>query len=223
MYCIDRYFPGWRELSIHESSPVRRGASERLRREAPDYVASQYYPNKALGAVINGFRNENLEALTFPDASFDLHISQDVFEHIFNPAFAFREVARTLRPNGAHIFTTPLVREHLPTEFRACRDAQGTVLHLKTPPEYHANPASEDGSLVTVHWGYDITGYIFEVSGLFTETILIDALDFGIRAKYIEVFISRKSTAGPAAQHLATGIDQSGSVCQLQRPSVRPT
>jgi len=47
--------------------------------------------------------------------------------------------------------------------------------------------------LVTVNWGYDITNFIFETSGLFTEIVFLDILDCGIRAEYIEVLITRKS------------------------------
>jgi hypothetical protein len=60
------------------------------------------------------------------------------------------------------------------------------------PPEYHRNPISAEGSLVTVHWGYDITNFIFETSGLFTEIVFLDILEYGIRAEYIEVLIVRK-------------------------------
>jgi len=59
-------------------------------------------------------------------------------------------------------------------------------------PEYHENPLPSEGSLVTVNWGYDITNFIFETSGLFTEIVLLDILEYGIRAEYIEVLITRK-------------------------------
>jgi len=64
---------------------------------------------------------------------------------------------------------------------------------LIEPPEYHRNPISSEGSLVTVNWGYDITDFVFETSGLFTEIVFIDILDCGIRAEYIEVLITRRS------------------------------
>jgi SAM-dependent methyltransferase len=51
--------------------------------------------------------------------AFDLYLTQDVFEHLFDPAAAFREIARTLRTGGAHVFTTPLVRKNEPTRFCA--------------------------------------------------------------------------------------------------------
>jgi SAM-dependent methyltransferase len=137
-------------------------------------------------------RCENLEHLSFDDESVDLHLTQDVFEHLFDPATAFREIARTLRPGGAHVFTTPLVRKNEPTEFCASLAPDGTVIHLTEPVEYHANPLSSEGSLVTVNWGYDITNFIFETSGLFTEIVFLDILEHGIRAEYIEVLITRK-------------------------------
>jgi SAM-dependent methyltransferase len=193
MFCIERFFPQWPSLSIHESSPVLgRGANRRLTEEAPAYIASHYYPGVAPGKIVNGIRCENLEHLTFDHESYDLHITQDVFEHLFNPAAAFREIARTLRPGGAHVFTTPLVRKNEPTRFCASLAPDGTVVHLMEPPEYHGNPISSEGSLVTVHWGYDIANFIFETSGLFTQIVFLDILECGIRAEYIEVLITRK-------------------------------
>src|SRR5262249_41026647 len=79
------------------------------------------------------------------------------------------------------------------TQFCASLAPDGTVIHLVEPPEYHSNPISSAGSLVTVNWGYDITNFIFETSGLFTEIVFLDILECGIRAEYIEVLIARKS------------------------------
>ncbi len=191
MYCLEKFFPEWREKIIHESSPVERGTSLRLRNEAKGYFATHYFPEIKRGEIHEGFQNENLEQLSFADQSIDLHISQDVFEHILNPAQAFREIARTLKHGGAHIFTTPLVNKKLPTQWCAKMNPDGKIEYLLDPPEYHGNPISADGSLVTVHWGYDITRFIFEACGLFTELVYIDALDLGIRAEFIEVLITR--------------------------------
>lgn len=192
MYCIEKFFPDWRKKIIHESSPVARGTSLRLKKEAPNYFATQYFPGIESGKIYKGFRNENLEDLSFEDQSIDLHITQDVFEHIFDYKEAWREIARTLKPGGAHIFTTPLVNRNFPSEVCARIKPDGLVEHLIEPPEYHGNPVSKEGSLVTVRWGYDISKIIYEACHLFTEMVFIDSLDLGIRAEFIEVLITRK-------------------------------
>ncbi len=192
MYCVENYFPKWRELIIHESSPNERGPSLRFRNEAKEYIPSQYFPDEKTGEIFRGYRNEDLENLTFDDNSIDLHISQDVFEHILDPEKAFKEIARTLKPGGAHIFTTPLVNKSQPTQWCAKRGPNGEIVQLVFPKEYHGNPISIDGSLVTVHWGYDITSFIHSCCGLFTEMIYINSLDYGIRAELNEVLIMRK-------------------------------
>jgi len=191
MYCIEKFFPGWRDAVIHESSPIMRSASLKLRNQTGNYIPSQYYPGVTPGEAVNGVRCEDLESMTFEDESIDIHVTQDVMEHLYHPDRAFREVARTLRPGGMHIFTVPLVNKDRPTEVCAELDGEGNVVHL-SEPEYHGNPVSDQGSLVTRRWGYDICDFIFESCGLFTEMAYIDALEYGIRAEYIEVLITRK-------------------------------
>ncbi|MEM7790840.1 MAG: class I SAM-dependent methyltransferase, partial [Verrucomicrobiota bacterium] len=61
------------------------------------------------------------------------------------------------------------------------------------PPEFHGNPVDPDGSLVTMDWGYDILQYIQDVSGLASQIVMIDDIDRGIRAEFIEVIVSRKT------------------------------
>ncbi len=192
MFCIERYYPNWRELHVHESSPAPRGASEKLKKHCAHYVPSHFFSDHPLGEIHQrGYSNENLEDQTFPDESFDLVISQDVMEHIFDPARAFAEIARTLKPGGAHIFSVPLINKEKPSEICAVRDDKGNITYLREP-EYHGNPIDDKGSLVTMHWGYDICDLIFKNGGLFTTINYIDNLSLGIRAEYIEILVSRK-------------------------------
>lgn len=190
MLVIDRWFPGWRAAVVHESSPAKRGASARLARECPGYIASQFFPDHADAPVVAGVRNENLERLSFADASVDLHVTQDVFEHVFDPTRAFREIARTLRPGGMHIFTVPIVNKHRQSKVRA-RLVNGSVRHLE-PEQYHGNPVGDGRALVTVDWGYDICEHIFRACGLFTQVIHLDDLEHGVRAEHIEVLVTTK-------------------------------
>lgn len=200
MWCIETFFPNWRRGIVHESSPVARGASLKLREKAGQYIESQYFVDVDPGTRHRNTRCENLEHLTFSDESIDLHVTQDVLEHVFAPDRAFQEIARTLKPGGMHIFTVPLVNKEQPTQVAARRRSDGSIQYL-VKPEYHGNPVSDQGSLVTIRWGYDICEYIFQASGLFTQMVYLDVVDWGIRADLIEVLITRK----PESAQLAPG------------------
>ena len=191
MLTIERFYPNWRGAVIHESSPAPRATSERLRRECPAYLSSHFFTDGAAGEWRGDVMHQDMGAMSFADESIDLHVSQDVLEHVFHADAVFREVARTLRPGGMHIFTTPLVRKAEPTVIRAQLSDDNQVEHL-LPPEYHGNPISEQGSLVTYDWGYDIVGRIWRASGLPTTVVMLDDLSHGIRAEYIEVLVTCK-------------------------------
>jgi len=190
---ISEFFPNYKHLDIHESSPVNRGASLKLARECTNYDSSQYYPEITKGTKhpISRIRCEDLEDLSFPDNSFDIFITQDVMEHIFNPEKAFEEIARVLKPGGAHIFTVPLVNKQQRSQCRATKDEKGKINYLHDP-EYHGNPVDPQGALVTMHWGYDIASYITEKTKCPTIIFMIDNIDLGIHAEYIDVLISWK-------------------------------
>ena len=185
---LQTHFPDWRTLRMHESSPGG-ASSEKLKRESQNYIASHFFSDVTAGQVKNGFRCENLEQQTFADAEFDLVITQDVFEHILNPARALSEIARTLKPGGAHVFTVPWYYWKQ-TLVRAVEE-NGSIRHLETP-DYHGNPIDPNGSLVVTEWGWDLCGFIFEHSGLQTTAVRIQDRYRGIEAEFIEVFISRK-------------------------------
>jgi SAM-dependent methyltransferase len=192
MKVIKDFYPNFPELKIHESSPGGRGVSIVLGKECPGYSYSHYFPDVQPGELgPKKARCENLEGLTFEDSSFDLVITQDVMEHIFDPESAFKEIARILKPGGAHIFTVPIVNKTHPTRRRASLRPDSEIEYY-LEPEYHGNPVDPKGSLVTMDWGFDIATTIQDVSGLPTLMIQIEDIDSGIRAEYIEVLISCK-------------------------------
>lgn len=194
---LDRRFPAWRELAIHESSPADRGISRKLAGAAKGYVASQFFPGEAHGATVRGFRNENLEALTFPDAVFDLTVTLDVMEHVNQPDQVLREVSRTLRPGGAYLFTVPTYKGKVASERRAHYRPDGTIDHM-AEPEYHGNPVSEAGSLVTFHYGYDFAELITAWSGLDVEVVRFHDHRHGVIGDFTEVYVATRPGA-PAA------------------------
>lgn len=198
MSVIKTYLPEYRQCTIHESSPSQRGASQVLSTACEDYTSSYYYENVLPGKLhpATGVQCQNLEAMTFNDESFDLFVTQDVMEHVFDPEAAFKEISRVLRPAGMHIFTVPLVNKAASSERWASLNDEGEVIYHQ-PAEYHGNPISEQGALVTMHWGFDITDFIQKVSGISSTIIYIDDLSKGIRAEYIEVIVSRKQEAPP--------------------------
>ncbi|GAB4190764.1 MAG: class I SAM-dependent methyltransferase [Wenzhouxiangellaceae bacterium] len=185
---LESTYPDWRQRVIHESSPSG-SASQVIAAQCQHYTASHFFPDQPLGAQIGEFQNQNLEALTLADNSIDLLITQDVFEHVYDPEAALREVARVLKPGGAHLFTIPWKRGQ-PTTPRV-RFEGDDMVHLKEP-EYHGNPISEEGSLVITDWGEDAPQLIDRYSGLHTEVIDWQRPSRGIEGECLEIFISRK-------------------------------
>lgn len=192
MAVLQQRFPNWRALTIHESSPGNRGASRRLKMECSRYIASQFFEGERPGAMVGPHRCENLERMTFDDGSIDLHVTQDVLEHVLRPELAFAEIARTLKPGGAHVFTVPLVNKEQPSKARVAVDASGAVVHLE-PAVYHGNPIDPNGSLVITDWGFDIRARIARACGLETEMIRIEDPNRGIQGEYLEVLVTTKA------------------------------
>jgi hypothetical protein len=187
---LARVCPDWRERRIHESSPANKDS--KLAAECAGYLFTHYNPALALGEAGPDWRNEDLEQQTFEDESFDIVVTQDVFEHLLEPDRAIAEIARTLKPGGLHIATVPLVRQDGASRRRARRGQDGELEHLQEAA-HHLNPVDPDGSLVTIDWGFDIADYFDVHGGLNTTIFALDDLSRGIRAELIEVLVSRKA------------------------------
>lgn len=126
-------------------------------RRFPRCVGSEWlHDGTARGATnARGLRNEDVTALSFDDASFDIVVSLDVFEHVPDFRAAFAECHRVLRPGGRLFVTVPFridLEDHL---VRARVGAEGRVEHL-LEPEYHGDPVNEQGCLAFYHFGWQI-------------------------------------------------------------------
>ena len=192
---LNTFAPDWKSRVLHESSPG--GAmSDYLKEHCAEYSSSHFFADVPRGEYAHGHRSENLEALTFADASFDVFVTSDVFEHVARPANAFREIARVLKPGGLHIFTTPWYPAQEQTVQRARIRPDGTFEHL-LEPVYHGNPLSSNGSLVTFDWGRDFPQFVWRESGLFTTIYLERDRAKGLDADFLEVFVSSRLDDGP--------------------------
>jgi SAM-dependent methyltransferase len=189
---LNQHFPAWRDLRLHESSPGGV-SSDKIRRECHKLVPTQFFHDVPRGEVRAGERSEDLESLTFPDGSFDLVITQDVFEHILRPEKAFAEIARTLKSDGAHVFTVPYFRGKS-TVVRARADKDGVLEHLMEP-DYHGNPIDPQGSLVVTQWGDEICDFIFQTSGMTTSIFNFFNTRYGLEGEFLDVFVSRKANS----------------------------
>lgn len=127
--------------NIPKDSPVRIYSADAgdstywVLKGRKNFTCSEFKPGTALGqALPSGATCQDLEKLTYPDASFDLVLTEDVLEHIKDHKAALREVNRVLAPGGWHVFTAPC-RFDGPTEIKAVPGPDGD--RLLTEPEYH--------------------------------------------------------------------------------------
>ena len=75
--------------------------------QGENIIVSEYFDDVDPGNRKGGVLCQDLERLTFPDSSFDLVISEDVFEHVVDFRKGFAEVYRVLKPGGCHVFSIP--------------------------------------------------------------------------------------------------------------------
>jgi SAM-dependent methyltransferase len=90
--------------------------------------------------------NQNLERLTFEEASFDIVVTSDVMEHVRLDDLAHREIRRVLRPGGVYLFTVPHVRGgETITKVRVPDPAKPARDEVVGEPEYHGDTNSPGG------------------------------------------------------------------------------
>lgn len=211
--------PGWRNERIWELAPAGP-ASQKLRRESPQYVGSHYRPDVPPGTVVRGYRCEDVERPTFDDGSFDVIVSSDVFEHIVDVDAAHAQIARVLADGGAHIWTVPQHRDIEVSRPRVHR-TEGELEHIE-PAEYHGDPVSRGGALVTFDWGGDLPGRVEAASGMPTTTIRVESRAQGLLGEFLEVFVSHRGVpdSGVHGRRSVTGAGAIDTVPQPRRASL---
>lgn len=179
------------DLVIHEAAPCARGLSLWMMRNCSGYIFSGYFPDQVWGDKVGAYRNENLEAQTFADQTFDLVIHLDVLEHVFHPFVALSEIYRTLKPGGRCIMTAPTYPERLTSEQVAFLE-NGEV-RVIGDPEYHGNPQNPVArSLVTWRYGYDLPLLISRQTAFGVEVRRWHTPALAIQGRMTEVYILSK-------------------------------
>ena len=131
-----------------------RGAlSAYLRRTARSVATSEYFHGVAPGTMHHGVRCEDVQQLTYADASFDVVTHTEVLEHVPDDARAMAELLRVLRPGGAMLFTVPMHGGARTIERARMRG--GSVEHL-LEPVHHVDPLRPEGILAFRDYGLDI-------------------------------------------------------------------
>jgi SAM-dependent methyltransferase len=99
--------------------------------------------------AFSGIPHQDLCALTFSDASFDLVLCNELFEHVQVLDLTFREIARVLRPGGRLVATCPLAFGQAESIVKAVADPETGEPQLLTDVELHGDPIRPQlGSLV---------------------------------------------------------------------------
>ncbi len=196
MFVLDRRFPRWRDLQMHECGAGGLTTAKFRRESSGGYSGSRYLVHEIPRgeSIGNDMSCQDIERLTFPDASFDLFITQDVLEHVLRPDRAMAEIARVLRPGGAHVYTVPIVHGRR-TLVRAVPSESGIEYLL--PPEYHGGLRDLERSLVVREWGDDFGHFVSMNGGLSTEFVRLEDRRLGLDGSPghpLEVLISRKES-----------------------------
>ena len=129
----------------------------------PRVVRSDYFDGVPSGQLHNGFLCQNIQETSFDDNEFDLVITEEVLEHVPDPAKAFGEIRRVLKPGGKHVFTIPVVWSEPHSYLRAVLE-DGVVRHIH-PPEYHGDPFRADGVLAFSTFGMDVVEKYCSLTG----------------------------------------------------------
>jgi SAM-dependent methyltransferase len=126
---------------------------------SPNIVRSEYFDGVPSGHHKDGVLCQDLERMSFPDASMDLVLTEDVFEHLRDYRKGFRDVHRILKPGGCHIFSIPFYYQSRTEDLFEMRDGE---LMPKGPIEYHGDPVR--GEIPTYsHFGFDLAAFLEEI------------------------------------------------------------
>jgi 2-polyprenyl-3-methyl-5-hydroxy-6-metoxy-1,4-benzoquinol methylase/glycosyltransferase involved in cell wall biosynthesis len=157
----------FRRLKIAEINAC--GVLHSYLKDHPNLYYSEWVSHAKAGEVHDGVRSEDLQQLTYPDNYFDIILTSETLEHVPDPDRAWREISRTLKGGGFHIFTIPIVPWQRETIKRA-RVVGGRREDL-LEPAYHS-PWGREDVFVYTDFGMDVIEKLNEIE-LSTEVFYL--------------------------------------------------
>ena len=167
-YLIDNYIEGKKIYMYEKITSQYKAVATRIGEK--NVVGSEYFGKQyESGNIINGILHEDAMNLSFEDETFDLIMSNDVFEHVADYRSALSESSRVLKTGGKMFLSIPFDIRKDETEIRA-KITDGNLVNIKDPI-YHGNPFDRNGSLVFTDFGWDILDITRECG--FTDICMI--------------------------------------------------
>jgi SAM-dependent methyltransferase len=174
-------WPENKSVKILESSA--RGSYPVMFTEKFDYYATEFDPDKiASGKSPRAFAD--FQKLHYADATFDLVVASDVFEHVRKDEDGYREILRVLKPGGSFIMTVPYDHDRPNTIIRV--DTSGEKDTHILEPEYHGGGGH---TLTYRNYGRDLLSTLHRI-GYAVGHVALDVPSCGITRQ--SVIIGRK-------------------------------
>jgi len=166
--------------------PESSGAIYNVLSESANLICSEFWYDVPVGTTKGNVRCEDVQNLTLPDETFDIVITQDMFEHVAEPERGLSEIWRVLKTGGYHIFTVPF-HDSLAKSVRRATIKKNGISHL-LPPVYHGISGNSN-VLVFTDFGLDLIPTLEEI-GFEVKTFEDNHPDYA--GGYNIVFICRK-------------------------------
>lgn len=178
-----------RNVRIYASEGITAFARE-LSTRFPQFVGSEFAPSPADQARIAPVQHQDLAALTYEDASFDICITNEVMEHFPDLETSLKDLRRILRVGGGLFSTFPFLHNR-PDSLTKARVVDGGSIEHLTEPEYHGNPVDPAGrSLVFQLPAWDILEACRRAGFSTAEMVLLSSKKSGLISRdYPGIFL----------------------------------
>ena len=156
-----------------------------------DKICGEYYKYNG-----NRIMHQDCTKLSFNDNTFDLLISQHVFEHIFDVKKALSESIRVLKDDGYSIISIPFFYDSQNSVMLIEQGENGRINQIIDPPEIHGNPITGIESPTFWHHGWDFVEAMRDVGYRDVQVHFFSNLYKGYLG-LIPIITGKKSTTSP--------------------------